>query len=389
MGDHASRQHSVLSPSGAHRWLKCTASAALEATLPDNTSVVAAEGTLAHEICELKLQHYFFTADMTKRKFTLRYNKLKADPLYQQEMDGYTDSYVDIIKAQALKFESAPVVKIEEEFDLREYIRTDEAHGSADCVLISSTELHVYDFKYGKGVPVSATENPQMMLYALGAYNKYSLIYPIQTVHMHIIQPRLDNNSDYTVTVDKLLEFGEMVAQTTQQIAEGETEFVPGEAQCRFCRARAICRARADYNVQLAFATDKKPDTLSNTEIGGYLQKGEDIAKWVKDLEEYALSQCLAGKEIPGYKAVNGRSTRKWTDQDKAFTALKEHGIDEAVLYERKPVTLAQAEKIIGKQEFNEIVGCYIDSPPGKPTLVKYADKRPAITNVTKAKDAF
>ena len=386
---HAERKHSLLSPSGAHRWLTCTKSAQLEAQYPDSASSAAAEGTLAHEIAEVKVRGYFFTTEWTKRKVTLAINRKKKDPVFQNEMLGYTDDYLEEIKKVALAFKSSPTIIVEEEFDLRKFIPEDDAHGSPDCVLISQGEMHVFDFKYGKGVPVSAERNPQLQLYALGAYERYKLVYAIDKVILHIIQPRLENYSTWELTKDELMAFANKVSERAALAASGGGTFNPTESACRFCRARAVCRARAEKNVEMAFLTDRKPDTISDSEIGLYLAKGKDVARWLKDVEEYALSACLAGRNIDGWKAVEGRSTRKWTDPEKAFDALKAGGIDEAVLYDRKPITLAAAEKIVGKKEFANLVGEYIASPPGKPTLVEAKDKRNAITNVPKAKDVF
>lgn len=386
-GQHKDRSHSLLSPSGAHRWLKCTKSARLEEQFPDTDSSAAAEGTLAHEIAEIKVRGYFFRAEWTKRKVTMAINKKKKEPLYQEEMLGYTDDYLEEIKRVALSFQSTPAVAIEEEFDLSMYIP--EAHGSPDCVLVHQGEMHIFDFKYGKGVPVSAVDNPQLKLYALGAYEKYKFIYSIDDVVLHIVQPRLDNYSSWSVSSKDLLDFGAYARERAGIALEGGGTFAPDADVCRFCRARAVCRARAEKNVQMAFLTNRKPDTLSDEEIGSYLIKGEDISSWLKDIKEYALSACLAGREIPGWKAVEGRKTRKWTDQDAAFSALMKSGIDEAVLYNREPVSLAAAEKIVGKKDFSSIVGAYIDTPPGKPTLVKASDKRESVTNVSKAKEAF
>ena len=338
---HADRKHSLLSPSGAHRWLTCIKSAQLEARYPDSTSEAATEGTLAHEIAEIRVREYFQPTEWTKRKVSLNINKKKKEPLFQEEMLGYTEEYLEEIKKTALALKSAPTVAIEEEFSLTAYIPEEGAHGSPDCVLISGDELHVFDFKYGKGVPVSAVENPQLMLYALGAYARYCIVYPIEKVVLHIVQPRLDNFSTWETTREFIKKFGEEVKERAALAIRGEGTFNPSESACRFCRARAVCRARAEKNVELAFFTDKKPDTISDGELGLYLSKGKDVARWLKDIEEYALSACLSGRNIDGWKAVEGRSTRKWTDPEKAFDALKAGGIDEAVLYERKPITLA------------------------------------------------
>lgn len=386
---HAERAHSILSPSSAHRWMDCTASAKLEEQFPDTSGDAAKEGTLAHELCEAKLTNYFYPAQMSKRKLTSFINKCKKEELWQDEMLEHTDTYIDAIKTVALSFDTAPYVVPEKEYDLTMYIPEEGAHGTADCVMIHGHDLHIFDFKYGKGVPVSPVENPQLMLYALGAYEAYKMLYAITDVHLHIVQPRIDNTAEWSLPIGSLLSFGELVKQKAKIAAEGNGVFSPSEDNCRFCRARAKCRARADKNVELAFFTDKKPELLTDEEIGDYLTKGSDVAKWLKDVQEYALSQCLAGKDIPGWKAVEGRSTRKWSDADAAFDTLINGGIDEAVLYEKTPITLAKLEKLMGKKTFADTVGEYVVKAPGKPTLVPESDKREAITNVVSAAEAF
>lgn len=192
---HAERKHSVLSPSGAHRWMECTPSALLEQQFPDTESDAAREGTLAHELAELKLRHYFFTVDFGKTKYTRAVNKLKKEELWKDEMDGYTEEYLDYVKGVALAFKSRPYVAVEKRVPLENYIPNlpdeEPAAGTADCVLIGSGELHIIDFKYGKGVPVSAEANYQLSLYALGVYDAYKILYPVETVYLHIVQPRI------------------------------------------------------------------------------------------------------------------------------------------------------------------------------------------------------
>lgn len=384
---HEERMHALLSASGAQRWLACTPSARLETKFPESTSEAAEEGTLAHELAELKVKNHFYPQELTKRGMNSKIKKLKECKLWQEEMQGYTDDYLDYIKATALGLPAAPHVAIEKQVNLSKYIP--DGFGTADCILLQGDLIHVIDLKYGKGVPVSAERNPQMMLYALGAYEAYKILYPIKRIKMTIAQPRLDNFSEWECSLSELLEFGKYVKDRVVLAYDGEGNYVPGEKQCRFCRARAQCRARAEENTKLAFQVEKKPPLLSDLEVGNYLKQGDDVARWLKDLQEYALNSCLAGKEIPGWKAVEGRSVRDWTDMDQALEKLQESGIPEAVLWERKPLTLAQIEKQIGKKEFAEYVGDMVIKRPGKPALVKDSDKRPAITNQISAKDAF
>lgn len=387
--------HSTLSPSGAHRWLSCTPSAMLERQFPDSGSEAAEEGTLAHELAELKLRNYFQTVEFGKTKFTRAVNKLKKNPLWADEMQGYTDVYLDYVKTVAMKFENIPSVAIEKPVSLDKYVPhlpdEDPAGGTADCILIGGGVLHIIDFKYGKGVPVSAEGNPQLSLYALGAYEAYKILYPIERIELHIVQPRLSEEpSNWGCPLTELLAFGEWVKQRAALAIQGEGEFRPTKDNCRFCRARGTCRARAEKNVELAFGPiGKKPPVISNEEMGEFLKLGEDVAKWLADLQDCALAQCLAGKDVPGWKAVEGRGSREWSDLDTAFGGLEAAGVEMELLWERKPLSVAQAEKVIGKKEFEALAKDYVVKKPGKPALVKDSDKRPAITNKITAEEAF
>ena len=380
------RAHAVLGASGAKRWIACPPSARLEENFPDSTSAYAQEGTLAHDLAELKVKKHFLEP-MGQRKYNSLLKSIKSNELYQAEMDEHTEAYLDYIKQIAYEYTSLPYMAVEKRIDYSAYV--EQGFGTADCIIIAGNDMYVIDFKYGKGVPVSAEENEQMQLYALGAYLEYSFLYAVENIHLSIVQPRLNSISVHVTTPEELIEWAEDVVKPAALLAwEGKGDFKAGE-HCRFCRARANCRTRSDMNIALANFTDKKPPLITNQEVGEYLEKAQDIIKWAKDLEEYALKQCLSGVEVPGWKSVEGRGSREFTDLDTAFNKLKENGIEEALLYERKPLTLAQTEKVIGKKEFNDLVGDLIVKNPGKPTLVPKNDKRPAITNSVAAADVF
>ncbi len=386
--EHTNRAHALLSASGAHRWLLCTPSAVLEQQFEDSSSEAAREGTLAHELAEAKVRNYFYKASFSKTKLNNLIKKLKANELWQDEMMGYTDDYLDYIKSVALALKTQPYIAIEKRVDFSKYVP--EGFGTADCILISTDTLHIIDLKYGKGVPVSAEANPQLSLYALGAYETYGLLYPIKTVKLSIIQPRLaDGISEWECPLEALLSFGSYVTERAKLAIEGKGEYAPGEKQCRFCKAKTRCRARAEENVKLAFMTSKKPPLISNGEVGEYLKQGLDVAKWIKELQEYALSECLKGNQIQGWEAVEGRSSRNWTNMDEAFHVLESNGIPTAMLWEKKPLSLAQIEKTIGVKEFKDLVGNYVVKTPGKPTLVESGDKRGAISNKVTSLEAF
>ena len=381
--------HAKLSASSAARWMACPPSANLAATMPDTASGYAAEGTLAHALAELLLREYFVKGVGPKtvekeRERLIAESTWDGQPLYQPEMDGHVQTYVDYVKSIAIGCTS-PFVALEKRVDFSAWVPG--GFGTADCIIISGDEMHIIDLKYGKGVPVSAEGNPQLQLYALGAYDTYHLLYGIKTATLHIVQPRIDNISAWSLSIEDLLTFGEKAHEKALLADKGEGEYAAGE-WCQFCPANAVCRARADYNIQLAGFTKLQPPTLSNDEIGHYLELGRDVKSWLTDLEEYALSQCLAGNEVAGWKAVEGISRRQWTDQDAAFKAIEASGINEAMLYERKPLTLAQVEKMLGKKAFGQFAE-YVYKPPGKPTLVVESDKRPSISNAVKPEDVF
>ena len=380
-------QHALLSASSAHRWLHCTGSPLLEKEFPDTTSVYAQEGTLAHELCELKLKKY--TTVMPKGTYTRAHNKIMKSELWQNEMEGTSEAYLEYVKEIMLACEIAPAVLIEKRVDFSRYVP--EGFGTADCLMLAGDTLHVIDYKHGKGVVVDAAHNPQMMLYALGAMDELSLLYRFKSVHMTIVQPRVNNISEFTMTADELREWGESVVKPKAEAAiSGKGEFEAGD-WCRFCRAKQQCKTRYESNDSLypELSARHDPRLITLEELGEYLKRGRDMAAWLEDMKEYALSESLAGADVPGWKAVEGRGSRAFTDTDAAVDTLIKNGIDESVLYERRVLTLAQMEKAVGKKAFGEIVVNLVVKNPGKPTLVEESDKRPRITNQPTAADVF
>lgn len=378
-------QHALLSASGAHRWLSCTPSARLETQFPDKGSDFAAEGTLAHSIAELKVKKYLGT--ISAQKYRTEFKKLSEDPKYAPEMDTYTNDYLEFIKDKALGFESKPFIVPEQRLDFSNIVP--EGFGTGDCVMIGGGKLIIIDLKYGQGVKVEAKMNPQMMLYAAGALNVFSMLYDIQTVEMCIFQPRIDNIDTYEVSREFLDVWANGIRPIAEKAYSGQGDYNAGD-WCRFCRAKSLCRARAAFSEEpYEKSGGTAPELLSREEIGEILKRTDAIKKWIADLEEYALSELLSGNEVPGWKAVEGRSVRQFTDTDAAFKHLIRNGIDEAVLYERKPITLTAVEKLLGKKDFETQLSEFIIKPPGKPTLAPDSDKRTAITNKTTAAEAF
>ena len=381
----ADKQHALLSASGAHRWLNCTPSARLEENFENKQTVYTQEGTLAHELAELKLRKNYET--MSTRKYNSELKKIKENELYRSEMDSHTDTYADYIK-QIMYTSKAPCIFIEYKTDYSKYAR--DGFGTTDCVIIDGTTLHVIDFKYGQGVEVSAENNPQMMLYALGIYEANSIIYDIKNVVLTIIQPRLDSISEWTISIEDLIKWGnEVVIPKAEDAFAGIGDFKLGE-YCRFCKAKGECRARAEANLQateIRKTVDK--NLLTNEEIGMILNQCLDVEDWLKDLKETALNKILNGEKIEGWKAVEGRSNRVINNIDEAFDVLKKEGFDEAVLYERKPLSLTELEKLVGKKKLAELLANYLEKPKGKPALVDSSDKRPDFETRTSAEEDF
>ena len=365
--------HALLSASSAERWLHCTPSARLCEGAEEATSEYAQAGRLAHAIAELKARKQF-VEPMGPKAFSTRLNKLKKDPLYDAEMDKTTDEYLEFLQEASLKFSERPYVALEQMVDFSSIVPG--GFGTSDCIMIGNSILHIIDYKHGQGVTVEAEENPQMRLYAIGALLRYSGFYSIDTVRMSIVQPRAGGNKTAEMSKDALIDWGVTYVQPRAKMADkGEGEQSPGD-WCRFCRIKAKCRARGKYLALEAFG-NKDPVTYSDDEIGDILKRARGLSAWVKDMEDYALSQSLAGVYIPGWKAVAGRSVREFDDADAAFHDLIAAGVQEDMLYTRKPLTLAQAEKVVGKKDFAAIAGSHIITPPGKPTLVPETDPRP------------
>ena len=238
--------HALLSPSAAHRWLNCTLSARLEAQLPEKISEYAEEGTLAHSVCEFTAKKHF--KKIAAATYTRNIKKFKADPLWDDEMLRSADTYVEHLAERAMSFEHEPYVAFEVSVDLKDYVP--EAFGRCDCVMFGGETLIITDYKNGKGVPVSAVENPQLMLYALGALKLYQPIFggAIKQVEIFIDQPRIGSYESWKCTSDELLAWGEEIKPKAQMAFSGFGEYHAG-TWCRFCRANGKCKAQADQQI--------------------------------------------------------------------------------------------------------------------------------------------
>lgn len=392
--DHSKRAHALISPSSLYRDLVCTAAPLLTADMPDESSPYAQEGTYAHELCELMIRQYLIK-DLSHEEFTAQWEMVagsaKAEGFDTEEMFRCASAYLEYIQGIFLSFPEEPFLAVEARLDLDRWIPG--GFGTADCIMIGGDRMVVADFKYGKSPNglVDAVGNPQMIAYALGAYEGFGMAYDIKTVEMHIFQPRLsDGISDYKLLLGELLKDGEEIRRKVDEALSGKGKFAPGAKTCKYCKAKDLCRARANANLALEpMAQTLKPGLMTPEENAEAIRIGEDLQTWLEDVKERALKDCLDGKIIPGFKAVEGRGSREWTDMDQAFKILQDAGIDEAVLYERKPLTLAATEKAVGKKRFAELVGSLTQKTPGKPALVPESDKRPAMTNKKTAAEVF
>lgn len=369
--------HALLSPSSAHRWLNCPLAPRLEATLPEKPSEYAREGTIAHSVCEISAKLHFKKVKKTEYNKVIK--KLKADPQWDDEMLRTAEGYVEHLEKNAMRFTHEPYVAFEVRVDISDYVP--DAFGKCDCVMFGENTLIITDYKHGKGVPVKAEENPQLMLYALGALKLYRPLFgnAIEKVEIDIDQPRLNTYESWTIETGKLLEWGEAIKLKAQAAFMGFGEYHSGD-WCRFCRANGICKAQAEQQTSafedFAGAVGNSSAILTPEEMGAVLEKGKFLAEWYKTIQDKALELLLGGSKIPGYKVVEGRSTRAWTDQDKALEKLQASGIERAVIYDSVPKTLAQLEKLLGTAKFAELVGEFVCKPQGKPTLALESDSR-------------
>ena len=367
--------HAKLNPSAAARWLACPPSVALTQGMKEEPSPYAMEGTQAHAIAEQKLRKYI---NKSRKKIVCE----------DKDMDGYTDDYRDYVIEQfneAKKADPAAMLFIEERLDYSEWAKN--GSGTGDAVIIADGTCHILDFKYGAGDPVSAIENPQCRLYALGAINEYGMIYDFNKVKTHIFQPRKNSISTEELTVDELIAWGETVVRPAAELADkGEGEFNPGEKQCRWCLAKDTCKARAKKNLQIFIDGDNDPATMSLEEIAKLLPHIKEIEAWCKDIKTYALDQMLKGEQIKGYKLVEASAKRKIIDEEGLKQELREHGYEDEDTMKLK--SLSDLEKLVGKKEFAILSAGHVERPKGSPAIAPLNDKRKLYEDITAA-EAF
>ena len=371
--------HSKFSPSASHRILSCPPSLALCAKVPDQPSAYAAEGTDAHELCAYLVERAL-GRDVKDPTPNLGY--------YSEEMQTCADGYASFVMEEYAKAKAScsdTQVFVEQKVSISRWVPN--CGGTADCIILSDGTAEIIDYKHGLGVPVSATSeefggNPQLMCYCLGVVDMFDGIYDISTVKMAIYQPRRENISDCTMSKADLLKWADDVLAPTAKLAlAGKGEFKAGD-HCRFCKVKATCRKRAEYNLEAAKYDFAMPDQLEDFEIDAILMMVDHLTEWANDIKAYALTEAQHGTEYEHFKVVEGRSNRKFTSDDEVAKAVEAAGFDP---WEKKLKGITAMTSLLGKKKFEELLGSLTFKPPGKPTLVLKSDKRPAMKNSAEA----
>ena len=381
--------HAKLSASGSEKWMTCTPSARMEEQFEDEGSEFAREGTFAHAVFEQQLLTYLGRTIETLPEELLHFDSY-ALAGYVDEAAQYCIKRIEEARERC----KDPVIYVERKLDFSRWVT--EGFGTGDLVIITDDLVEVMDLKYGKGIYVDAKSNSQMRLYGLGAYNELADLYDIKRVRMTVLQPRLGNYSSEELPIADLLKWADDAVVPAAKLAwAGEGEFVAG-AHCisSFCKARYACPARAAQALAVAkqefgSAQLPLPETLSIERIAQLLPKADFVINWFTDLKEYALKQAENGTPIAGYKLVEGRSNRRYSDEDQVAAKFIKAGIPEALIYERSLRGITAMEAVLGKKKFADVLGALVTKPEGKPTLVPEGDKRPAITSRATALDDF
>jgi hypothetical protein len=367
--------HALLSASGSKRWLTCTPSARLEATLPEQKRQPGAfdfsqEGTTAHSLAEIKLRQYF--GQIESEDYEKEYTEIKSTPYYNDDFEANVDNYVLYVRSQIGEGDT-PL--FEQRVDFSDWVP--DGFGTADVVILSKHSIRVIDLKFGRGVPVNAQDNTQLRLYALGAYAKFKEEWPdIKEVSYTIHQPRLDSISTDGTTIIKLVDWANyFVKPKAKKAWAGAGEFLPGE-HCQFCKAKAQCRARSDFNTELTRLEFRDPPLLDEDEISLVLSKAQDLRTWVNDVEEHAVNRAVDSNIIPpGFKLTTSITHRRYVDQALAATVLEDKGLDKEVIWEKpKLKTIAAIKKLVPKSPIEAWLGDLIARPEGQPKLVRVKD---------------
>ena len=381
--NHAQRAHALLSASGASRWLACTPSAKLEDEYGERkSSPYAAEGTLAHELAELYIRKDILHT-ISEADFDSKLEEIMSNELFNEEMLDMVPMYTEYCEGQLISAKTEnifAVMEIEQKLDLTEYVP--DSFGTADCVIINDSVLEVIDLKYGKGVPVYAEWNKQLMLYGLGALRKYDTFYDIEQVKLTIVQPRISNISSFDISVEELRNWAEEELKPRAQLAfKGEGELVAGD-HCKFCAVKNKCRKLYEQQLEIAKYEFKEPSLLTDEEIADILKRTPQLTEWANSILAYAQEKAIIeNKKWPGFKLVEGRSVRKWVDEDTAMQAIFARcpELSEDEVLNTKLKTLTSIEKLLGKKRFADILNDVVIKPEGKPTLVPDSDKRQAM----------
>ena len=364
--------HARFSPSAADRRLHCTPSLVLEEQFEDEQSVYAAEGSAGHALAEHLIKRYL--KQRTERP---------VSDYYTEELLEAVDDYVEFVTGeieQARLDCRDPVFAVEQRVDASEYV--EGCFGTADMVIITDKVLHIIDLKLGKGVPVYAEENPQLMIYGLGVLSMAEMLYDPKVVRLTIYQPRIGNSSTWDIAPEDLKKWGTEVLRPRGAMAlMGVGEYAAG-SWCRFCKARNKCRARAEEFLSLAKMEFSQPSLLTDEEISEVLKKADDLSKWAAEVYAYAQDEAIIhGKEWPGYKVVEGRSNRKYSSDEEVAAAAEAAGYKD--IYKKSLIGIGEMERLMGKDEFKKVLGRLIYKPQGKLTLVPISDPRKAITKTT------
>ena len=378
LNNHEDRAHALLSASSAHRWLSCPASAVAAEAYPRQDTEFTREGTAAHEVAEATVRA---ALEGEKLAFTVPEG-------LTIEMMNCAEEYRDYILEQRKDVDA--VVLLEQRVDFSPWVP--DGFGTADCIIIQGDTMDVIDYKFGQGVPVYATDNPQMKLYGLGALNDYGFAFNVQKVRLHIFQPRINNISVDELTVADLMTWAEKtVKPIAEKAAKGKGGYSAG-AWCKFCphagRCKTLTKTCTEY-VETHSLRVAVP-VLAPHEVAEVLAMEPLVSLWLKRVKDQAMTTLMNGGEVPGYKIVEGKQgNRKWTADFQVLEALKAAGYSQEDITKTELLSPAAMDKAIGKKKVAELLEQYIDRAPGAPTLAPESDKRPVYNRLAEAQKDF